>query len=476
LKLGLLNTKKIIFQIASGLLFCVLSCNSNKSLLDKEFLLSHYHLPEDSLKRESVTFLLENMTDQVSEIPVSKNLNPFSSYKIISDNQCIGHQFLIKDIDNAFELWNKYPWADHVPFEIFLNYLLPYKIYREEPADWRTFFMQKYQDTICSMLKNLRTDTLIRSTNDIYYRFLVNDVGQWFVYQENPVKFTPHPGLNELMTVQSGNCHGWSYLNVMILRSLGIPSSIDNIPLWGRKNGSHSTEVFWDNANQKFRTPSGREVIFPAKVFRYTYKIQNAWADSIKPVIRQKPFLLDFLKHNHWIDVTHEHTQTATVNYPCDAESGFAYICVCNYGKWLPVYWGEVNNGKACFKNMGTDMLYRIAIPRKNSFEVISPIFLLDSNKNKIFFKPIHSEKINLQLSKLNTGSKSWVEKNKNYNLYYSDKNSNWILFKTQKCETDSLIIFEQAPSHTLYLLQNVEEKRRLERIFTYEDGKQVFW
>jgi hypothetical protein len=459
------------------LLFCLLSCNFNKSLPDKEFFLSHYSLPEDSLKREAVTFLFENMTDQVSEIP--KSLKPESSlsYKVCPDSIVLNGDFLTKDINRAFQLWNKYPWADNVPVDVFFNYLLPYKIYREEPADWRGFFMQKYQDSILVLLKEMETDDLYKSSNEIYYKILVDEVGQWFTYKDNPVIFAPHPGFNELMTVRSGNCFGWSYLNVLILRSLGIPSSIDNIPLWGRKNGGHSTDVFWDNEKQKFRTPSGRELKYPAKVFRYSFKIQNIWIDSMMPVIQKEPFLLDFLKHNHWLDVTHEHTQTATVDYPINTESDFAYICVYSYGAWLPVYWGKTkDNGKVYFDNMGTEMLYRVALPRKNSFEVISPIFLLDSKKNKIFFKPNPSEKIKLQLSKLNTGSKSWVEKDKNYNLHYSDENSNWILFKTQKCITDSLIIFEQAPSHTFYLLQDPEGKRPLERIFTYEDGKQVFW
>jgi hypothetical protein len=468
-----MNIKKTIYSILV-LLFFLFSCTDNKTILDSESLLNHYSFPEDSLKRKAATFLLGNMSDQVSEIPDStKFIFPFNVYP---DSEIINNQFLIKDINQAFLLWNKYPWANNVPFDIFLNYLLPYKIYREEPADWRTFFMQKYQDTICNMLKNLETDTLIHSTNDIYYRFLVNDVGQWFVYQDNPVRFAPHPGLNELMFVKSGNCYGWSYLNVMILRALGIPSSIDNIPFWGRKNGTHSIEVFWDNETQKFRTPSGREIIFPSKVFRYTYKIQNGWTDSIKPIVKQKPFLLNFLKHEHWIDVTHEHTQTTTVEYQCNIESKFAYICVCNYGKWLPVYWGEMNKGKVCFKNMGTDMLYRIAVPRKKHYEIISPVFHVDSKGNKTFFKPDYKKTITFHLSKLNTGSRSWVEKGKDYCLYYSGENSNWILFKTQQCEKDSLVTFEKVPDGTLYLLKDSIEKKHLERIFTYENDKQTFW
>jgi hypothetical protein len=79
-------------------------------------------------------------------------------------------------------------------------------------------------------------------------------------------------------------------------------------------------------------------------------------------------------------------------------------------------------------------------------------------------------------LSKLNTGLKSWVAKNKNYNLYYSDEKSNCVLFKTRQCAKDSIIVFDKVPSGALYLLRDMSEKNRLERIFTYENGQQIWW
>jgi hypothetical protein len=125
---------------------------------------------------------------------------------------------------------------------------------------------------------------------------------------------------------------------------------------------------------------------------------------------------------------------------------------------------------------MGTDMLYRIAIPKEDSFELISPIFHFAENGDKTFFKPNLGKKINLWLSKLNTGERSWVEQGKSYSLYYYDENNDWILFQTQQCKKDSLIVFEGIPANTLYLLQDDEQRRRLERIFMYENEEQLFY
>jgi hypothetical protein len=494
---------KIYFFFAIALFICFLpSCKQEKAVLDRKSLLNHYTLPEDSLKRMAVAFIIDNIDTHCSEIPIFTNRDtgketPFDlsliendsvlrqtierfnltpSFKVVSDTTLVCNAFLTKDIDLAFQLWNKYPWANQVPFEIFLNYLLPYKIYGEEPSDWRSFFVQKYKESVRNLLINSETDAILASTNEIYYQFIVSDVGQWFRYEANPVRLTQRPGLHELMALRTGECYGWAYLNVMILRSLGIPATIDNIPMWGRKNAGHASEVFWDNQQQRFRTASGREFQFPAKVFRYTFKVQNGWTNSILPTIKQNLFLLDFLKHNHWKDVTHEHTPTATIEYEWEFTTDFAYICVLNYGQWQPIYWGKVENGKVHFENMGTDMLYRVAIPKGNSFEIISPIFHLDEVGNKTFFNPNQNEKINLQLSKRNTGALSWVEVDKNYSLFYYDENDDWTLFGTQKCETDSLIVFDGAPSNTLYWLWDISQDRRLERIFMYEDDKQVFY
>lgn len=459
--------------------FFFISCNRDRIIPDKKALLNHYNQPEDSLKREAISFLSDNMIDQKSEI-----LIPF--YKIVPDGSVIDNEFLLEDIDLAFEHWNRYPWADQVPFDIFLNYLLPYKVYGEEPAHWRSYFSQKYQDTVNAMMRKVDMDSLMRSTNEIYYHFLVNDLGQWFIYKSDPVKLTKYPGFNELMMLKSGDCFDWSYLSVMILRSLGIPSSVDFVPFWGRKNGTHYSEVFWDNKQQKFMTAAGRDFKFPAKVLRYTFRKQNIWTDSIQPRVKRAPFITDFLQHDHWLDATHEHTSTAAVDYNYNTSSDFAYICVFNYGRWYPVYWGRVDNKKIRFENMGTGILYRIAVPRKDTYEIISPAFLLDEKGNKIFFKPERNKKINLRLSKLNTGAKSWIEKGHDYRLYYSGEKSDWVLFQTKKSEQDSLIVFEGVPSGTLYWLLDAGQTKRLERIFTYEtsinhlltneNDEQIFW
>ena len=60
------------------------------------------------------------------------------------------------------------------------------------------------------------------------------------------------------------------------------------------------------------------------------------------------------------------------------------------------------------------------------------------------------------------------------YELYYWNRNGYWNLLGSQKA-TDNVLHFYNIPSNGLYLLIDVT-KGREERIFTYENGKQVWW
>lgn len=95
---------------------------AGKNRPELEKVLAHYSKnPEDSLKYKAAVFLIENMPWHYS-------------YK----GEAVDYYYLSENLDLAFQLWNKYPWADNVPYDIFLNYLLPYKI------SWRrTLFYSK---------------------------------------------------------------------------------------------------------------------------------------------------------------------------------------------------------------------------------------------------------------------------------------------------------------------------------------------
>lgn len=67
------------------------------------------------------------------------------------------------------------------------------------------------------------------------------------------------------------------------------------------------------------------------------------------------------------------------------------------------------------------------------------------------------------------------VRRNNLYELLYIDENKQWTSAGRKIATEDDMIIFDNIPAGTLYWLRN-HTRGREERIFTYENGKQIWW
>ncbi|MGN6490982.1 MAG: hypothetical protein ACTHLE_03220 [Agriterribacter sp.] len=490
-----------------SLLFIIIyccTCNAEKQIAIDELITVYSKNTSDSLKLDCASFIKKNMSDLTSEralfynrrsakinirldtmrseeslLSVIDRYNLIYSSEVLQDAQYIESGLLKTNIDMALSSWNKYPWSQCVPKEVFLNYLLPYKVFDEYPEEWRSYFLKKYQDSLAAFLREDVNNSLSiynMDANEIYYRIIVAETEGWFKYANYFTKLTSSPSLNELLCIRKGGCYETSLLNVYILRALGIPATVDIVPLWGSRNGSHASEVFW-NGKDKMRTASGREFEKPAKVFRLSFKKQNKWTDSIKPYVKEKLFLLPFIENDHWIDVTEEHNKVLTLEIPVQScNSRFAYLCVYNYGEWQPVFCGKISNGIAKFEKMGYPMIYRVGLPENDGYTLTDRILMVDDKRNLSYPLVDSSRKISVTLQKINTGDSSFIKRGKSYSLEYLDINNRWMPVGEKKCVQDSVLCFNNVPGKGLYRLIEATGKKRLERIFTYENTGQVWW
>jgi hypothetical protein len=138
---------------------------SNRAEL--ESVINHYsQTPADSLKLRAAEFLISNMAahfsysgegleeyydavDSVSANFANDNelalgalraLKPLKDLKPLSDLQTVSADYLIKNIDRAFDDWQNGAWAKHLSFEEFCEYLLPYKVCEFQTLDdWREY-------------------------------------------------------------------------------------------------------------------------------------------------------------------------------------------------------------------------------------------------------------------------------------------------------------------------------------------------
>ena len=142
----------------------------NRAELEK--VLRYYHeIDPDPLKLKAAEYLISNMVYQYSQFGpgvdsldesyqyvygiyredrnsafLSDSLKQKRAAKIDAeyDLRRLSSQYLIGQIESAFDTYNRYEWCKWYPFEIFCEYILPYKIGHSDTVSWRSYAREKY--------------------------------------------------------------------------------------------------------------------------------------------------------------------------------------------------------------------------------------------------------------------------------------------------------------------------------------------
>ena len=161
--------------------------------------------------------------------------------------------------------------------------------------------------------------------------------------------------------------------------------------------------------------------------------------------------------------------------------SNYLYLCVFNSGEWQAIHWAKLNNTTADFTKMGVDIAY---LPMFYIDEKLVPAtdpFILTKNGdqrilngNELFEEEVilySVTKKNIDRSN-NDGSTVFLEKGEKYEMFYWE--DGWESSGTQ-IATDEPLRFKELPAKRLYWLVK-EDSDEEERIFTYDNNKQIWW
>ncbi len=167
-------------------------------------------------EREGMQFLIENMP--------------------VADLQKVQAQFLLDNVALAYERFEKAPWHDRVPKEIFFNEILPYACVNEKRDDWRK--------TLADMSAPIVTDC--KSPAEAAQR--LNEQ----IFKLTHVKYSTarrRADQSALETMDSGlaSCTGLSILLIDACRSVGVPARFAGTPMWVNMRGNHSWVEIWDD-------------------------------------------------------------------------------------------------------------------------------------------------------------------------------------------------------------------------------------
>lgn len=318
--------------------------------------------------------------------------------RTVPDLKSISADYLINNIELAFQSREQNLCKDSILFDDFLRYVLPYRRnnkYIVEP--WRDYFLTNYGEYM-SRFQSPRelVDSLMEQCND---------------YQVNGATISTYPYLclRDYNLAKISNCSQRCWFNSMLLSALGIPCTIDFVPAWGNRNSSHEwNAIIVNGKTYPFEATGGRSKWKSGKVynnvwvdeywmksrlpkvFRYSY--ETVWKGPAMSGQGNKNDIPALFLSPKYADVSDEYFITSDICIPIKrgidgTGMEYAYLCVFNEDTWKPVAWGKVGCFGASFEKMGRDIVYLPVFFKNGHLIPINDAFILKEDGNIHFLR-----------------------------------------------------------------------------------------
>lgn len=393
------------------LLILFISCNSITSDKELNFALSEAkenkkellkvleHYKNDSLKFKSAIFLIKNMTNKgtlqypnrekihrlkkdaikqrfFNEQELFEAEKSLKNASFTKDLEHITSDYLIKEIDLTFEIWNKRSWAKKYSFSEFCEYVLPYRIGQEPIEHWREEYYKRYAFLLDSVYKG---DDIIEAVNVVCKYLKQED----FLYSHLPNSSPETPLF--LLNNRVGKCPDICNLSIYVLRALGIPVSYDFYKISPETANSHSWNIVIDPEtkqgisfyfNDQFWADKNKKILDSrkmCKIYRLTYSNQkyNKHSSKLKLLSNCSDVSREYFSNNIKISQT---TNDAPVYLGCFVREQFVPIDFT-----LPTSEGLI------FNNIEDNNIYILASLNNEQWSCISPPFLFKNGQITYF-------------------------------------------------------------------------------------------
>lgn len=256
------------------------------------------------------------------------------------DLHSITSDYLIKNIERSFDIWQDLKNHYDLPVEDFFKYVLPYRINNEPLTEWK--------DSAYYYLYDFQKGEQLGFSLTSYQSYIAAKVGS--VYSFETLKNQLSDSLFRKYTI---DCIDRAYCTQINNQLFGVPIAVDFVPHFPTQENRHYWTITRDHryVNSKYyfsNTP------YTAKVYRKTSFINPIPEDK-------KNFVPGFIRDPYKTDVTEEYENVTQLEYKfktMQSDTKYAYLCVFNNLAWNEVAWSEVRNGKGVFGKIGRDIIY----------------------------------------------------------------------------------------------------------------------
>lgn len=367
-----------------------------------ERVLNHYKDRGDTLKWRAARFLIANMKDKFSySIPELDSIRqvmidvktkeavdkswksfPYRNYPKVYDAQTITADYLIENIELAFESWQRYAWGKYYSFEDFCEYLLPYRIGDEPLERWRV----EYRDYFVPLL-----DSLYKGTDVVEAASTVQHYAERAGYRHDVNFSIPHHGALSLRKCWLGTCREYCDYIMYMFRTLGIPVTRDRYKYSPEIRHSHEWNAVEDT--------TGRFI----PIEFHESGVKRDWENKRR---KGKVYRTCFARQAHPAfdgdyylrDVTADYFGENRVKVPVEKkEDGF--IAVFAFEGWMPVGHYEQKGGYARVENIEPEAIFMPVVQGQNGLVENGYPFMLEGEEVRVL-KPDDTQKEKVKLTR----------------------------------------------------------------------------
>lgn len=269
-----------------------------------------------------------------------------------SDLKHMTADYLITNIDQAFEQWQCAPWAKEYSFEEFCEWVLPYRTGYERLETWRP----------AALALECGNKDSLRQLSDPWELSLalINSTGIY--YNIGMARFPLPMTFSDMTTVKRGACDQMADYALKLFRAHGIPAAMDYTPVWANRRSGHVWNVLV--------LPDGhaREIGYnPEGENRFVYKLSKIYRQRFSPLREGVLFRLgetecipSFFRDYRMEDVTAQYDMPVSdmaVDGLPRSEHKVAWLCTFDNSNWVPVAYAAVEGKRAVFRNMARGVL-----------------------------------------------------------------------------------------------------------------------
>ena len=366
---------------------------------------------------------------------------------------------------------------------------MPYRVSVEPIQNWR----QPYAERFAKYEKYLQQFGLFGTIQKI-----MANTDQWFKINWTEKRKEPLPrlGATQLLFRKEGPCEDIADLRAFILRSIGVPATVDIVPYWATSFGSHfltvaidsdSGNIVLDNMRGSTVARKYKMRAEPGKVLRTTFSKQK---DALATYLEKEQIPDGILQFPNLKDVTSEYWPVEDIKVPviipkANPRPNYVLACVFNTFNWRPVWWGKINNNTTTFRNMSKGVVYMPMIYKRNSplaENIQNPVKgilqpagfpVAVGNNHTLVLKP---DTMHLQTIELKEQDRFLIYRpDKKYTLYYW--NNKWMPIGQQKAHVNTKkLTFNNVPQNALLLLIPEYSQGRERPFIVQKSGTRIWF